>query len=121
MENMTYSAEAPPVLRIRSNNRARAIWVDAVCHPIDEAEISVTLAVMYTGEVVLYPRAASRIAKSFSASAAVGYCRTTTIHESPGVEFSCTRKRSAKHFGEICEGRGGRPHRYHRKWCHLQK
>ena len=93
MENMIYLVEAPPVLCIRSNNRARVLRVDAVCYIIDEAEVSVTLAVVHTGEVVLYARTASRIAKSFGALTAIGHCRTAAIHESPCVEFSCTGQR----------------------------
>ena len=89
MKNMIYLVEAPPVLCIRSNNRARVLRVDAVCYLIDEAEVSVTLAVVHTGEEVLYARTASRIAKSFSALAAIGHCRTAAIHKSPGIEFSC--------------------------------
>ena len=117
MKNMTYSAETSPILRIRSNNRAWATRVDTVCHPIDEAEVSVTIAVMHTGEVVPYARTAPCIAKSLSALAATGHCRITAIHESPCVEFSCTGQRSAKHFGDTCEGRGT-PHRYRRRWYH---
>jgi hypothetical protein len=84
--------------------RARVLRLDAVCHVVDEAEVGVTLAIVHTGEEVLYARTAPRIAKSLSALAASGDYRTSAIHETPCVDFSCTGQRSAKHFGEVCEG-----------------
>jgi hypothetical protein len=84
--------------------RARVLRLDAVCHVVDEAEVGVTLAIVHTGEEVLYARTAPRIAKSLSALAASGDYRTSAIYETPCVDFSCTGQRSAKHFGEVCEG-----------------
>ena len=91
--NVTYSAEAPPALCIRSNNRARVSWIDAVCYPIDEAKISASaaiVAVVHTGDPVPFALAASRLANSISARAAFGHSRTTAIDASPCLDFSCT-------------------------------